>query len=203
MKIDAIQQPASKSVPGPAPREISEAKAPKKIDFKEVLANSNEAVKAKKLSQGDKDLSKSKNFDDFLGKLSNQRPELKKPKNKMGKEDFLKLFVAQLQNQDPLKPKDGGQIAAHGFFQVIRFGFMRQKRLSSSLWYRDLCLREDSNCNPEPNFSLRDFKLLSRSYEGPFHFSPHTKQLFSRLQLLRDGICSYSQLRVKLVLGVL
>src|SRR5919199_529274 len=34
------------------------------------------------------------------------------PGSKLGKQDFLKLLMAQLQNQDPLKPMDDSQMIA-------------------------------------------------------------------------------------------
>ena len=34
------------------------------------------------------------------------------PQTQMGKEDFLKLLVAQLSHQDPLKPQEGAEFVA-------------------------------------------------------------------------------------------
>lgn len=45
-----------------------------------------------------------------------------KPKNVMGKDDFMKLLMAQLQNQDPLKPMDHQEFVA----QLAQFGSMEQ-----------------------------------------------------------------------------
>lgn len=35
-------------------------------------------------------------------------PNTRIPAKTMNQQDFLKLFISQLQNQDPLKPQDGG-----------------------------------------------------------------------------------------------
>ena len=51
---------------------------------------------------------------DFSGK--------EKAKNTMGKDDFMKLLMAQLQNQDPLKPMDHHEMAA----QLSQFGSLEQ-----------------------------------------------------------------------------
>lgn len=41
---------------------------------------------------------------------------------KMGKDEFLKLLVAQMKNQDPLNPMDGQQMAA----QLAQFSSVEQ-----------------------------------------------------------------------------
>lgn len=41
-----------------------------------------------------------------------ERPELQEPKNQMGKDDFMKLLMAQLRNQDPLNPMDHKEFSA-------------------------------------------------------------------------------------------
>ncbi|MCX6101642.1 MAG: hypothetical protein NT000_00070 [Proteobacteria bacterium] len=48
--------------------------------------------------------------------------DLPKAKNAMGKEDFMKLLMAQLQNQDPLKPMEHQEFAA----QLAQFGSLEQ-----------------------------------------------------------------------------
>lgn len=44
------------------------------------------------------------------------------PNGKMGKDEFLKLLVAQMKNQDPLNPQDGQQMAA----QLAQFSSVEQ-----------------------------------------------------------------------------
>lgn len=44
------------------------------------------------------------------------------PTNKLGKEDFLRLLVAQLSNQDPLSPQDGSEFVA----QLTQFSSLEQ-----------------------------------------------------------------------------
>ncbi|HEX6925016.1 MAG TPA: flagellar hook assembly protein FlgD [Longimicrobiaceae bacterium] len=45
-----------------------------------------------------------------------------KPNGAMGKEEFLKLFVAQMKNQDPLNPMEGQELAA----QLAQFSSVEQ-----------------------------------------------------------------------------
>jgi flagellar hook assembly protein FlgD len=44
------------------------------------------------------------------------------PKGALGKDEFLKMLVAQMQNQDPLEPMDGQQMAA----QLAQFSSVEQ-----------------------------------------------------------------------------
>ena len=44
------------------------------------------------------------------------------PGGKLGKDEFLKLLVAQLTNQDPMNPADGQQMAA----QLAQFSSVEQ-----------------------------------------------------------------------------
>ena len=44
------------------------------------------------------------------------------PKATMGKEDFLRLLVAQLSNQDPMTPQDGAEFVA----QLAQFSSLEQ-----------------------------------------------------------------------------
>jgi flagellar basal-body rod modification protein FlgD len=44
------------------------------------------------------------------------------PKNVLGKDDFMKLLVAQMSNQDPLNPTEGTELSA----QLAQFGSLEQ-----------------------------------------------------------------------------
>lgn len=59
--------------------------------------------------------------DDFLQKLSN-RDKPKPPKQELDKDAFLKLFITQMQNQDPLNPDDSTQMAS----QLAQFQSLEQ-----------------------------------------------------------------------------
>lgn len=96
----------------PANRKVEEDVGTSPIDFRNLLINSNAeaAERAKKDAAGD--LTSADSYKSFLENLNRQTEKQRAPKNKLDKEDFLKLFVTQLQNQDPLKPKDGTEMAS-------------------------------------------------------------------------------------------
>lgn len=85
-----------------------------KINFDEIIANSNYEIKKEKDTQKASGLFTGKeNSKEFLNKLSNiKSSEIRTPRNTLDKNDFLRLFVTQLQNQDPLNPDDGTEMAS-------------------------------------------------------------------------------------------
>ena len=103
----------------PASREFNlakpdgEAKPASDVDFLSLLKSSNSDVKkerdAKALNGG---LSGAETYDEFLSSMEEQTKKQRAPKNNLDKDDFLKLFVTQLQHQDPLSPEDSTEMAS-------------------------------------------------------------------------------------------
>jgi flagellar basal-body rod modification protein FlgD len=93
-----------------------------KVDFQSVLLNANDNLQKERQAVSGGDLSSAKNYEDFLEKLSANKNSDRVPKNTLDKDDFLKLFVTQLQNQDPLKPQDGAEMAS----QLAQFNSVEQ-----------------------------------------------------------------------------
>lgn len=81
-------------------------------DFMKVLNNSNQDTKLEREAKMNGDLSGAKNYDEFLKKLEDNTKKERVPKNKLEKDDFLKLFVTQLKHQDPLSPNDSTEMAS-------------------------------------------------------------------------------------------
>jgi len=82
------------------------------IDFLSLMQESTTSVKQERDAKKNGDLSSAKSYEDFLDKIADQTKPRRDPKNQLNKDDFLKLFVTQLQNQDPLNPDDGAEMAS-------------------------------------------------------------------------------------------
>lgn len=93
-----------------------------KVDFKSLLMNSNEEVAKKRATDNKGDLSKAKNDEEFFKMLEDKTKPQRTPKNTLEKDDFLKLFVTQLKNQDPLNPQDSAAMAS----QLAQFNSLEQ-----------------------------------------------------------------------------
>jgi flagellar hook assembly protein FlgD len=92
------------------------------VQFLDLLRNSNETIKAERNAKKSGDLSSAKNDKELFQMLNDKNEARRVPKNSLDKDDFLKMFVTQLQNQDPLNPKDGTEMAA----QLAQFNGLEQ-----------------------------------------------------------------------------
>jgi flagellar basal-body rod modification protein FlgD len=82
-----------------------------KIEFRDLLSNSNAEVQRERSAKIKGDYAGATK-DEFFKKLEEDtQGEIKAPKNKLDKDDFLRLFVEQLKHQDPLNPDDGAELA--------------------------------------------------------------------------------------------
>lgn len=103
-------------------KDPSEGKRKLGFEFHDMLRSSNSEAKktTHKLNEGD--LSSYTNDNELFEAMARKNNLQRTPKSKLGKDDFLKLFVTQLQNQDPLKPKDHSDMAA----QLAQFNGLEQ-----------------------------------------------------------------------------
>lgn len=127
-----IQQRISPLDPGQKSKDVNQLKVKdptkavegdeNKVDFKSLILNSNRDLKKKNQAVKNGDLSGAESYEDFLESLNKQTKQGKLPKNNLSKDDFLTLFVTQLQAQDPLNPKDGAEMAS----QLAQFNSLEQ-----------------------------------------------------------------------------
>lgn len=131
-----------------------------KTSFKDLIMNSNSDVwQARQAQKNGDDLAGAKTDAEFAKALSDKfnKQNLRKPQNELDKESFLKLFVTQLQNQDPLNPDDSAQMAAqlaqfHGLEQMMNVNKNLEKMQESEGTSRAVSLI---------NFVGKDIKLDS------------------------------------------
>lgn len=125
-------------------KQTKQVKTDETIDFKTLLMNSNESEKVKKKMNDSGDLSSAKSYEDFLQSLNRQTEKRRLPKSDLDKNDFLKLFITQLQNQDPLKPKDGTEMAS----QLAQFnGLEQMMNVNKTLEKLESSSKESQNFN--------------------------------------------------------
>lgn len=101
----------------------------------------------------------------------------------MGKEDFLQLLVAQLQNQDPLNPSDPTEFTA----QLAQFSQLEQMtNMTKSL---DGLNRMSDEMQQMSALSLMGQEVVANTEQ--FHFSGEPMQLGYRLELPADDVKLY------------
>ena len=101
---------------------VKDSTEEQKVDFRDLMYTSNSDLKAIHNAAKNGDLSAATDQKDFLAALSDQTKKMRTPKNTLDKDDFLKLFVSQMQNQDPMNPKDGSEMAS----QLAQFNGLEQ-----------------------------------------------------------------------------
>jgi flagellar hook assembly protein FlgD len=116
-----------------------------RTDFRTLITNSMDEVIKERKAKENGDLSSAKTEAEFLEKLADQTKEKRVPKNELGKDDFLKLFVAQLQNQDPLNPEADTEMASklaqfNGLEQMLNVNKSLEKMLAEQNTTRNLQL---------------------------------------------------------------
>lgn len=102
-----------------------ETNAASRTSFKDLLLNSNEEIARQRAAQKNGDgLKAAKSDAEFAKMLADKlnRDNLRTPQNSLDKDAFLKLFVTQMQNQDPLNPDDSAEMAA----QLAQFNGLEQ-----------------------------------------------------------------------------
>ena len=128
-----------------------------KVDFLKLLGESNKIKQEeiKKTKSGD--FSDSKDYDAFLDKVNGQDKNIRVPKNTLEKDDFLKLFITQLQQQDPLKPKDGAEMAA----QLAQFNHVEQMMNMNKTLGQIKDLNEKTDEQSVSNYLGKDISIVS------------------------------------------
>lgn len=126
------------------PREQVAGSSKNKTDFRTLITNSMDEVMKERKAKENGDLSASTDAE-FLQKLADQTKEKRVPKNDLGKDDFLKLFVTQLQNQNPLNPEADTEMAAklaqfNGLEQMLNVNKSLEKMLKEQGMDRNLQL---------------------------------------------------------------
>jgi len=106
---------------------IADGSSKDKVSFRDLLLNSNDETARERAAQKNGDNLRAAKSDEEFAKMMRDKSNpqnLRKPQNELDKDAFLKLFVTQMRNQDPLNPDDSSEMAAqlaqfHGLEQMM------------------------------------------------------------------------------------
>lgn len=149
-----------------------------KTSFKDLILNSNDEVTKQRVAQKNGDGLKAAKTDEEFSKMLEDRlnrDNLRAPQNSLDKDAFLKLFVTQMQNQDPLNPDDSAEMAA----QLAQFNGLEQMM--------------NVNKNLE---KMQSEQALSRAV-GLTTFVGKDVKIASSRAMLKDGHLSHIQAHVE------
>lgn len=131
-----------------------------RTSFKDLLSNSNmdqyRSREAQKNGDGTKLAKTNEEFAQAMLDKAN-KDNLRKPQNELDKDAFLKLFITQMQNQDPLNPDNSSEMASqlaqfHGLEQMLNVNKNLEKMQADNATSRAVGLI---------NFVGKDLKLDS------------------------------------------
>ena len=131
-----------------------------KTQFKDLLLNSNDDMMRSRTAQKNGDGTKVAKTDEEFAKAMSEKlnqQNLRKPQNELDKDAFLKLFITQMQHQDPLNPDNSSEMASqlaqfHGLEQMMNVNKNLEKMQSDQAVGRAVSLI---------NFVGKDIKLDS------------------------------------------
>jgi len=170
--MNAATEAKFKPFESPATRDFSDAKVtspdgikavdgagtPDKASFRDILLNSNDDTARERVAQKNGDQLRMAKSDDEFAKMMAAKANqgnLRKPQNELDKDAFLKLFVTQMRNQDPMSPDNSTQMAAqlaqfHGLEQMMNVNKNLEKMQNDEAMGRAVTLL---------NFVGKDIKL--------------------------------------------
>ncbi len=108
-------------------QDVADSTDKDKTSFKDLISNSNSdgfrSREAQKNGDGAKGAKTNAEFAQAMLDKAN-KANVRKPQNELDKDAFLKLFITQMQNQDPLNPDNSSEMASqlaqfHGLEQML------------------------------------------------------------------------------------
>jgi flagellar basal-body rod modification protein FlgD len=131
-----------------------------KTSFKDLMSNSNtDQIRSREAQKNGDGVKLAKTNEEFAQAMLDKanKDNLRKPQNELDKDAFLKLFITQMQNQDPLNPDNSSEMASqlaqfHGLEQMLNVNKNLEKMQADNQMSRAVGLI---------NFVGKDLKLES------------------------------------------
>lgn len=98
--------------------------AKSQVSFKDLLLNSNDEAARSRAAQKNGGPGVAKNDEEFAKAMQDKinKENQRRPQNNLDKDAFLKLFITQMQSQDPINPQDSSEMAS----QLAQFHSLEQ-----------------------------------------------------------------------------
>ena len=158
------------------------------FNFDRLMNQSQFELKQERAAKERGDYSNAKTEEEFFNQLSQEGKPQRIPKNTLEKDDFLKLFVAQLQHQDPLNPDDGAEMAT----KLAQFNSLEQMMNVNKTLTK---MMESQNQNQ--NFQLVNYIGKEVIIEGGHLDFRHKKKISAEFDVKHNVAETIIQIRDK------